>query len=127
MHDPHLEGHRCLVIDRLRLSMLIGILNSEKTETQEVVVSLRLYIPEHGRAVSTDIADYISYADVVERVRALAAEGHIPLVENFAEQIADIALADPRVARVVIDVRKTEIIPDCDGVGVTIERTRHDL
>lgn len=123
MPAPSLDGHRCLVIHRLRLNLLIGILEHEKTAPQEVVVTIYMYIRETGRARSTDIADYVSYADVVERLRALAASGrHIPLVENLAEEIADIVLADTRVARTVIDIRKTEIIPDCDGVGVIIER-----
>lgn len=128
MSTSRLDGHRCLVIDRLRLTMLIGILEREKREPQEVVVTIRMFIPEAGRARSTDIGHYVSYADVVDGVRAIAASGrHIPLVENLAEEIADVALADKRVARAVVDVRKTGIIPDCDGVGVIIERSRDDL
>ena len=72
MSTSRLDGHRCLVIDRLRLTMLIGILEREKREPQEVVVTIRMFIPEAGRARSTDIGHYVSYADVVEGVRAIA-------------------------------------------------------
>lgn len=125
MHEATLEGHRCLVIDRLRLTLRIGILESEKQAPQEVVVSLRMFVREDGPAVSTDIADYVSYADIVAGVRAIADSGrHIPLVENLAEEIAALALSDARVTRVIVDVRKTRIIADCEGVGVIIERWR---
>lgn len=130
MPAPPLDGYRCLVIDRLKLKLLIGILDREKAAPQEVVMTIYMYIREPGPARSTDIADYVSYAEVVESLRALAASGrHIPLVENLAEEIADIVLADRRVTRTIVDVRKTEIIPDCAGVGVIIERanTNHEL
>lgn len=118
-----LDGHRCLIIDRLRLRFMIGVLEEEKRKPQEVVISMRLFIRETGPVGSSNIADYVSYADVIEGVRAMAAAGrHIPLVENLAEEVAALALADKRVARVVVDVRKTEIIADCAGVGVVIER-----
>ncbi len=122
-----LDGHRCIVIDRLRLPFHIGIFDHEKGRPQTVVISLRLFVAETGRARSTDIADHVSYAEVVDAIRAIAASGrHIPLVENLAEEIADIALSDVRVARVVVDVRKSDIIPEAEGVGVVIERAQEE-
>ena len=127
MNTAELDGHRCLIIDRLRLPFRIGVLDHEKQAPQEVAISLRLYVREEGPARSTDLGDYVSYATIVDEVRSLAACGrHIPLVENLAEEIAALALADRRVARVLVDVRKTEIVPGCAGVGVAIERRNPD-
>jgi dihydroneopterin aldolase len=120
-----LAGHRCVIIDALKVPFRIGIHDHEKEGPQEVVITVRMFIPEDGPAESTDIADYVSYSDVVRAVEALArSDRHILLVENLAEEIAGFALADGRVSRVVVDVRKTEIIPAAAGVGVIIERTR---
>jgi hypothetical protein len=53
-----------------------------------------------------------------------ASTRHIKLVETLAEEIAALAFADPRVASALVDVRKTEIIPEAKGVGVIIHRQR---
>ena len=118
-----LSGNRCVVIDGLELPFFIGIYDHEKTSRQTVRISLKLFVPESGPAESTDIVDYVSYADVVDGIKALAeSERHTLLVETLAEDIASLALSDKRVARVIVDVRKTEIIPEAEGVGVMIER-----
>ncbi|MEC9368885.1 MAG: dihydroneopterin aldolase [Pseudomonadota bacterium] len=119
------QAHRCIVVSNLRLPFLIGIYEHEKKRPQEVLVTIHMFVPERERVSGSDIADHVSYGDVVRGVKAIAASGrHIPLVENLAEEIADVALADARVARVVVDVRKTQIIPEAEGVGVIIERSR---
>lgn len=119
-------GHRCIVVGALRLPFLIGIYDHEKKTPQEVVVTIHLFVPETGRVEGSDMADHVSYGDIVRGVKTIAeSHRHIPLVENLAEEIADIALADPRVASVRVDVRKMEIIPEAgEGVGVIIERSR---
>jgi dihydroneopterin aldolase len=119
-----LQGERCLIISKLKLSMLIGILPEEMDNPQEVLVSVAAYVPETGPATSEDVADYVSYADIVTGIREIAAAGHTPLVENFAEAIAAMVLEDDRVSRVQVDIRKTEIIPEAEAVGVIIERSR---
>ena len=84
--------------------------------------SWRSHSSPAGR-VSDDLADYVSYADIVEQLKARAASTrHVNLVETLAEEVAALALADKRVASVVVDVRKTEIIPEAEGVGVIIRR-----
>jgi dihydroneopterin aldolase len=54
----------------------------------------------------------------------MAGEGHVILVETFAERIADLTLTDRRVAAVSVDVEKLDIFDDCDSVGATVEKTR---
>jgi dihydroneopterin aldolase len=45
-------------------------------------------------------------------------------VETLAEEVATLALADARVLSAIVDVRKTEVIPQAKGVGVIIHRRR---
>jgi len=120
-----LESCRCLVIRDLRLDFLIGILEEEKRSPQPVVINLRAFVPESGPATSFDIADYVSYSDIIDGITALALSArHIPLVENLAEEVATIVLRDQRVKRVIVEIMKPEIIAQAAGVGVVIERTR---
>ena len=118
-------GERCVVVDDLRLAYFIGVHEHEKQARQEVSITIHMFVPETGAPPSDDLADYVSYADIVDELKARAASTrHTNLVETLAEEVAALAFADPRVAGVVVDVRKTEIIPEAKGVGVIILRRR---
>ena len=118
-------GQRCVVIDDLRLRFFIGVHAHEKRARQEVSITIHMFVAETGALPSDDLADYVSYADIVDRLKARAASTrHIELVETLAEEAADLALADARVESVVVDVRKTQIIAEAKGVGVIIRRQR---
>lgn len=121
-------GQRCVVIDDLRLRFFIGVHEHEKKARQEVSITIHMFIPEpfmpkRGARHSDDLADYVSYADIIDQLKARAeSTRHVNLVETLAEEVAALALADTRVASVVVDVRKTEIIPEAKGVGVIVHR-----
>lgn len=118
-------GYCCILIDRLRLPFRIGILETEQDAPQDVIVSLAAYMREGSAGTSGKIADTVSYADIVEGIRAIAAsDRHIPLVEQLAEEIAELALADARIDHVRVAVTKPDIIAECSSVGVVIERSR---
>ena len=85
-------------------------------------VDLRVRRPE--RAIDDDIANVLSYDDVIDGIRGLTAERHINLVETLAEEVAELCLANPRVALVRVRVEKLDIYPEAAGVGVEIERRR---
>jgi dihydroneopterin aldolase len=118
-------GERCIVVEDLRLEMFIGVHEFEKRARQPVSVTVYMLVPDAGPTRSDDLADYVSYADIVERLQERAkSAAHINLVETLAEEVAELALADGRVASVVVDVRKTAIIPEAKSVGVIIRRQR---
>jgi dihydroneopterin aldolase len=97
----------------------------EKQARQEVSITIHLFVPETGAPPSDDLADYVSYADIVDKLKERAVSTrHTNLVETLAEEVAALALADARVAGAIVDVRKTEIIPEAKGVGVIIHRRR---
>ena len=110
-------------VRRLRLALFVGVEPSERERRQTVLVSVRIEVDPAVRASG----GYLSYAPVVERLRALAAsEGHVELVETIAEIAARAALEDPRTLRVEVTVEKPDIYPEAEGVGVTIAIGRGD-
>ncbi len=118
-------GRRCVVVDDLRLAFFIGVFPQERLARQEVSITLHMLVLDAGPTRSDDIAEHVSYADVVGRLKERAASTrHINLVETLAEEAADFALADPRIESVIVEVRKTQIISDAKGVGVIIHRHR---
>jgi len=119
-------GQRCIVVDDLRLDVFIGVHEHERQARQQVSITLHMFVRDAAAtARSDDLADHVSYADVIARLKERASSRrHTQLVETLAEEVADLALVDGRVESVVIDVRKTQIIPEAKGVGVIIRRQR---
>jgi 7,8-dihydroneopterin aldolase/epimerase/oxygenase len=119
-------GQRCIVVDDLRLAFFIGVHEHEKQARQEVSITLHMFVADDAAASrSDDLADHVSYSDIVAKLKERAkAARHVNLVETLAEEAADFALADARVENVVVDVRKTQIVPEAKGVGVIINRRR---
>lgn len=118
------ERYRVGIRD-LVLSMLVGVHEFERHAPQRVSISVELALdfPESGFADGQYRTVYC-YETLVARIRELAAAGHVVLVETFAERVADLALSDPRVCRVSVTVEKCDILPECAGVGATIEKIR---
>ena len=62
----------------------------------------------------------MNYETLAEKARALAAFGHIELVETFAERLATVCLDHPRAVSVRVRVRKPEAINGADAAGVEL-------
>ena len=72
-----------------------------------------------------DLSDTLNYEMIGEAARAIAAEGHIGLVETFAERLAHACLADPRVTRARVRVEKPlALAPHAEAAGVEITLVR---
>ncbi len=111
-----------LLIKDLTLKARIGIYPHER-EPQRVRINAEIEILGDPRPIGDDIANVISYEDLVSRIKDMIAAGHINLVETLAARIADICLADPRAVRALIRVEKLDIEPGA-AVGIEIERVR---
>jgi 7,8-dihydroneopterin aldolase/epimerase/oxygenase len=115
--------YRILVRD-LVLKCLIGIHPHELLAPQRVRVNVEMAVLEQAGPLSDDIANVVSYEDVIEGIKYLLAQGHINLVETLAEQIGDLCLVDPRVRNVRIRVEKLDVYAEAASVGIEIERRR---
>ncbi|WP_236967834.1 dihydroneopterin aldolase [Microbacterium aurantiacum] len=119
------------VADRITLSGLRvfgyhGVYDDEKRDGQDFVVDLRLDLDTRPAAASDDVADTVHYGELAASVAAVVAGDPVDLLETLAQRIADVALADDRVARVEVTVHKPQapIALHFDDVSVTIARSR---
>lgn len=119
-----ITGHYRIRITDLVLPASIGVYDREKQAPQRVRINVELQVAERGRPRDDDIANVLSYEDIVDGIRAILGRGHINLVETLAEEIADLCLADLRVAQARIGVDKLDVEPDAAAVGIEIERSR---
>jgi len=115
---------RLVRVRDLVLPVNIGIYDFEKQGPQRVCINVECKVREEDGPISDDIANVVSYEDIVNGIKAIVAEGHINLVETLAERIAGLCLADPRVALARVGVDKLDVVPEAASVGVEIERSR---
>ena len=111
-----------IFVTGLKVEAQIGVHAHEKGKAQPLVVDVELDAPIAG---ARRLADTINYERVGEAARAIAAEGHILLVEDFAERLARACLADPRVTRARVRVEKPQALaPHAAAAGVEITLVR---
>jgi len=115
--------YRILVRD-LVLKCLIGIHAHELLAPQRVRINVDMSVLEQAGPLCDDIANVVSYEDVIDGIKAMLAEGHINLVETLAEKIAELCLVDERVETARIRVEKLDVYAEAASVGIEIERGR---
>jgi dihydroneopterin aldolase len=109
----------------LILEMSIGIHPHEKKRKQRVSINLEMILDYPSNGFSDAVYRKVAcYETLINEIKDIISEGHIILVETFAEKIADITLSDKRVFSVSVNVEKLDVFDDCEGVGAIIEKTR---
>ncbi|MGZ9114228.1 MAG: dihydroneopterin aldolase, partial [Brevundimonas sp.] len=99
---PRLEG-LTVFVRGLTLDAGIGIHDHELGRLQRLVVDVTLELtPEPVER----LGDTVNYETVAAAARAIVAEGHVGLVETFAQRLATACLADSRVRRCAVRIEK---------------------
>ena len=105
--------------------MFIGVHEHEKQSKQRVAIDVELELDYPAEGFSKGIYKNVGcYETLVDKIKNLSKEGHVVLVETFADKIADIALDDERVISAAIHVEKLDVFSDCEAVGATIKKSR---
>lgn len=100
----------------------IGVYRHEVGRLQPLVVDVELDVPTAG---AERLADTLNYEMILQAARDVAGQGHIGLVETFAERLARACLADPRVTRARVRVEKPlALAPHATGAGVEVTLVR---
>lgn len=115
--DFRREALRVFVRD-LRIEAGIGVYDHEHGRLQTLVIEVMLEL--QPQAV-VRLSDTINYETVAQAARAIAAEGHVGLVETFADRLAAACLEDERVLRVAVRIDKPGALgghasPGCEVV-----------
>jgi dihydroneopterin aldolase len=112
-----------IFIHDFRVATKVGVYAWERHMPQTVRLDLEIGTDDAAFA-SGDFADALDYAAVVERLRAFAASNPHPLLERFAQAIADVVLGEFPAAWVRVRVAKPNAIAGVRELGVSIERHR---
>ncbi|MET1416940.1 dihydroneopterin aldolase [Roseibium sp. HPY-6] len=119
------DGPDTILIESLTLPAEIGILDSEKGRRQAVRFDVEIETVGNYRDIVRENGTFVSYADTVMFIQNKVQDGgHVDLVEEWAELIAEFVLSNPLAARVSVKVTKPDIFEDAAGVGIRITRKR---
>jgi dihydroneopterin aldolase len=116
------SGLRHVFVRDLVLTCNIGVHAHEKRGEQRVRINLDLGVEETGQPHNDRLENVVCYEDIITRVRAVAADGHVNLAETLAERIAAVCLQDPSCRSARVRVEKLDVFEDASSVGIEIER-----
>lgn len=114
---PHI-ARATVFVRAIRIDAEIGIHDHEYGRSQPLIVDVEMTIDAVG---FEHIADTVNYETILAKARAIAAEGHLKLVERYAERLAYACMEDPRAKRVRVRVEKPEALaPHAQAAGVEL-------
>lgn len=110
----------------LRLVGVHGLLPEERSRSQPFEIDLDLEVNMDGAAASDALGDTADYGAAIGVAAAVLAGPPHDLLESLAGAIASALLADARVTRVTVAVRKLRppVPYDVDSTGVRLTRPR---
>ncbi len=111
---------RKIVLDRLDLTVDIGFHPFEVGRPQRLLVTIEVWLDEAAFASTDRVEDAWDYDFLRSEIRSLAAGRRFNLQETLVRQIYDLVAARQGVTGLRVSSRKTDIYPDCAGVGVEL-------
>jgi dihydroneopterin aldolase len=113
-----------IVLTGMRFEGRHGVSDDERSLPQllEIDLEAHLDLAEAGR--TDDLAATVDYGPLIRTCRAIVEERSFRLLEAIAELIAAEVLADRRIERVVVRVRKLAVPVDADLDHATVEIDR---
>lgn len=112
-----MNSYEKVIIRDLELDMYIGIYDHEKENKQRVIVNLDIEVKKQDYKDVDDYSMVFCYETIINEIQDLAAQGHINLVETFAQKITELCLAKSLTKSVRVNVQKPDIIDKTTGVG----------
>jgi dihydroneopterin aldolase len=107
------------------VAVRIGAHDFEKSQAQQVVFNVELFVPYALSTPQTDdLAEVVDYDFVRELIAARIGQGHVELQETLCDDLAARMLAHPRVQAVRLSSCKPDVYPDCEAVGVEVFRMK---
>ncbi|MBW7982690.1 bifunctional dihydroneopterin aldolase/7,8-dihydroneopterin epimerase [Enterobacillus tribolii] len=109
-------------IEELTVITTIGVYDWEQTIRQKLVFDIELGWDNRKAALSDDVADCLSYADVSEAVIHHVEPNRFALVERVAEEVAMMLMDKFNSPWIRLKVSKPGAVAHAARVGVVIER-----
>lgn len=103
---------------------VIGISDSERSQPQDILVNVVIYVDTSKAAETDDVNDSVNYRTVAKKIMAHVEVIGRHTVEALAADIARLVLEEPGAQGVRVRVEKPGAVRFARSVGVEIERFR---
>ena len=110
-----------IFITNLHVHGILGIHDWERVIQREIIINATMFTDTRPAAQSDNISDCVNYSEMAKKLRAHAESAARMTVEALANDLAEICLQEPRVARVILRVDKPGAVPEADSVAVEVE------
>ena len=110
-----------VLVKNLILKASVGIYPKEKIRKQKERFNISITANDNIKT-KNDISEFVSYEDVIKNVKNIINRGHIPLIENLAQNIAEKCLINKRILKIEIMIEKLETFKEAESVGIKIIR-----
>ena len=114
-------------IDGLLLRTIIGINDDERSNKQDVIITLTLSADLSKAGETDSIDDAVNYRSVTKRIIEFVESSDFFLVEAMAANLARIIVTEFPVEKVRVKVEKPGALRFAKSVGIEIERERGDF
>jgi dihydroneopterin aldolase len=108
----------------LEVVCVIGDLPEERQVEQRLTVDVSLVLDVTAAAANDVLRETVDYAALAESIRSTLRQARCHMIERAAGCVAQVCLADPRVAEVRVRVEKTGAVPGLRAAAVEIVRGR---
>jgi dihydroneopterin aldolase len=120
-----MEADRIL-LRNFRVMAYCGVLPEEQARRQPFEINAEVVADLQDAGQSDDLNDTINYGILGDTIAELVETGRFALLEYFAQQVADLLLADPRASEVTVEILKLRppMAQDLAASGVRITRSQ---
>ena len=119
-------AHDIVFIKNLKLDVIIGIYDHERTQTQPITLNVEMAWDNRPAGKSDDITLTLDYEKVSNYIKTFASKSAFLLVERFTEVLAEKLIMEFNIEALTLELNKLTAIPGTDAVGVKSSRTKAD-
>ena len=116
-----------IFIRDLAVRCIIGIFPEERREKQDILINVEMHADLRKAGRSDNLDDTVDYKAIKKAILKLVEGSGFLLIESLAERIADIALANEKVERVVVTIDKPGALRFAKASAVEITRERNGM
>jgi FolB domain-containing protein len=118
------ESRDRILLQDLRVACIIGTRPEERSRAQEIGIDVCLHLDLEEPGRSDRLEDTVDYGYLAGEITAMAESSSFQLLERLAEEVAALALAQPKVEQVEVKVSKPRALPRGRAAAVEIFRDR---